>query len=91
MDNFTQYLIVFLILLLFAKELVYAFAQKRGWINGKENGNGYQKQIDALGRHADIANEEMGVVKQDIATIKTDISTINKDVAYIKGLLEAKK
>lgn len=35
-----------------------------------------QKQIDALERHASVANEEMGIIKQDIAQIKVHVQWV---------------
>ena|SRR3990167_6786070 len=51
-------------------------------INGKENGNGYQKQIDELHEHARTSNEEVGKIQTDIAQIKSDLS-------YLRGRLES--
>lgn len=78
-EDFTQYLIMILIGLLFAKDyLLPPLLKKFGLENGKNNG--YQKQIDELHEHAQVANREMGEIRKDIIDIK-------ENIAFIKGKL----
>ena len=79
--NFSEYLIIGLVLLLFGKDYLPVIIGKFLGVKVNGNGNGYQKQIDELHEHAKTANEEMGKIQEDIETIKID-------VGIIKGLLE---
>ena len=78
-STFTEWLIIVLIGLLFAKDYVLpAILKKFGlnWKNGT-NGNGTtEHRIKDLENHADVANREMGEIRKDISDIKSDLSFI---------------
>ena len=79
-ENFTEYLILFLIALLFAKDYLLAPILKKFGISTNGNGN-YQAQIDALKEHASVANNEMSDIREDISAIRADLS-------FIRGKLD---
>ena len=84
--NFTECLALILVALLFAKDtLLPAIMKKLGLSNGNGNGSGeYQRQIDALERHAQTSNDEVGKIQVDIAGVKHDISEIKDNVSELK-------
>ncbi len=75
-ENFTQYLIISLIALLFADKYIPAVLKKWFGVEVK-NGNG-DKRIDILEGHAKIANEEMGEVKERLIAIETKVDIVIK-------------
>jgi len=86
-DNFLQYLIIILIVILFAEKYIPFLLEKFfGFKIGRNGKNGEQKhinkdvekQIKELGGHAEIANKEMGHLKNDVGIIKNDIKWIRK-------------
>ena len=79
-ENFTEYLILFLIALLFAKDYLLAPILKKFGISTNGNGN-YQAQIDVLKEHASVANSEMADIREDISAIRADLS-------FIRGKLD---
>lgn len=97
--NFTEWLALLLVALLFAKDtLLPAVLKKLGLSSGNGNGSGeYQRQIDALEKHAAVANEEMADVKRDMADMKQDVSQLKNDmtdvkesVAFIRGVVSGR-
>ena len=77
--TFSEYLILILIALLFAKDYLLPSILKKLGLNGK-NEDGYQGQINELKNHAKVANKEMGEIREDIRVIKNDIDWIKKHI-----------
>ena len=77
-ETFSEYLILILIALLFAKDYLLPPILKKLGLNGKMNG--YQNEINELHKHAEVANREMGEIKEDIAIIKNDLSWIKDNL-----------
>ena len=75
-ENFIQYLIIFLILLLFGREYIPAVLNKFG-IAVKKNGNGNGRIAD-LEKHASVANSEMSEVKESLIALNVKMDIIMK-------------
>ena len=73
MNDFTQYLIILLIGLLFAKDYVLPPLLRKFGLNGK---NGNQEQINELKKHAQTANEEMGEIKEKLEGMENRVISI---------------
>lgn len=74
--NFTEYLTIGLILLLFGRDYIPAILGKFLGVKMNGNGNGYQAQIDELKEHAKVANEEMGEIKEGIVGLNTKMDIV---------------
>lgn len=86
-ENFTEYLILFLIALLFAKDYLLAPILKKFGISTNGNGN-YQAQIDILKEHANTSNREVGEINNQMIEMREDISAIRADLSFIRGKLD---
>lgn len=75
--NFSEILIIGLVLLLFGKDYIPAFLGKflGVKVNGK-NGNGYVEIIASHEKRLEIANSEMGSVKQKLEGLEISVAKI---------------
>jgi hypothetical protein len=72
---------------IFIERMVEKGYLRIGRMEREKEQNNYQTQIDALGGHAKIANEEMGKIQLSVEKIEENITEIQKDVYFIKGQL----
>lgn len=76
-QDFLQWLITVLIILLFAEKYVPMLLSKMFGIKiNSKNENGDDKRICDLQEHAKVANEEMGQVKERLTTIETKLEIL---------------
>lgn len=76
-QDFMQYLVVFLVMLLFARDYLGALVKK--WLGIEvKNGNGTEHRIKDLEEHAKVANEEMQNVVERLVAIETKLDIVIK-------------
>lgn len=89
--NIWQLLTIGLIGLLFIKEVVVDFVRNYfGLSTANEDGmtlEAHGKQISALERHAEVANDEMGRMEERMGRVENKLDTVAEDTAFLRGKL----